>query len=57
MEIALEIALMVVGVVLQQPPIRLAPASRHFPTYDTKSTSPTPLDAFKPNIKTTNVVN
>lgn len=46
-ERALEIALMVFGVVLQQPPTREAPMSRHFFTYDTKSTSETPLDCLK----------
>lgn len=43
-ERALVIALIVLGVVLQQPPIRQAPSSHHFPTYDTKSSSATPAD-------------
>lgn len=36
-------ALMVFGVVLQQPPTREAPTSHHLPTYDTKSSSETPV--------------
>lgn len=42
----LEMALMVLGVVLQQPPISVAPACRHTDTYDTKSPSVTPVDAY-----------
>lgn len=38
-------ALMVFGVVLQQPPMREAPASRHLLTYGTKSTSEIPVDS------------
>ena len=37
------IALMVFGVVLQQPPTREAPTSHHLLTYDTKSSSETPV--------------
>lgn len=44
-ERAFDMALMVFGVVLQHPPNREAPASLHFPKYDTKSSSFTPLDS------------
>lgn len=43
-ESALDIALMVFGVVRQQPPKSDAPASRHLPTYDTKSSSAVPFE-------------
>lgn len=43
----LDIARMVLGVVLQQPPISWAPACRHTDTYDTKSPSGTPVDTYK----------
>lgn len=46
---ALEIALIVSGVVRQQPPIRDAPASCHILTKDTKSSSETPVDGCKYN--------
>lgn len=36
-------ALIVFGVVLQQPPTREAPTSHHLFTYDTKSSSETPV--------------
>ena len=36
-------ALIVLGVVLQQPPTSDAPISHHLFTYDTKSTSGTPV--------------
>uniref|UniRef100_A0A0A9HD78 HMT3 n=1 Tax=Arundo donax TaxID=35708 RepID=A0A0A9HD78_ARUDO len=38
-------ALMVFGVVLQQPPIRAAPSLHHSLTYETKSPSETPVDS------------
>lgn len=36
-------ALIVLGVVLQHPPTREAPASHHVFTYETKSSSETPV--------------
>lgn len=43
-------ALIVFGVVLQQPPMREAPASCHLFTYDMKSMSETPVDFYKHKI-------
>lgn len=51
---ALDIALMVTGVVLQQPPISEAPASHHFPTYDTKSSAHDPLDCCPKKVRKKN---
>lgn len=42
---AIEIDRIVFGVVRQQPPTMQAPASLHFSTYDTKSSSETPVDS------------
>lgn len=52
-ERALDIALTVFGVVRQQPPKRDAPASRHFPMCDTKSTSTTPVEGCNKDTKAT----
>lgn len=41
----LDMALIVFGVVLQHPPNKEAPASRHLPMYETKSSSLTPVDS------------
>jgi hypothetical protein len=43
LERVLYMALMVFGVVRQQPPTREAPTSHHLSTYDTKSSSETPV--------------
>lgn len=43
LERVLYMALMVFGVVLQQPPTRDAPSSHHLSTYETKSSSETPV--------------
>lgn len=43
LESILYIPLMVAGVVLQQPPTREAPDSHHLSTYETKSSSVTPV--------------
>lgn len=43
LESVLYMALIVCGVVRQQPPTREAPSSHHLPTYETKSSSSTPV--------------